>query len=157
MPGKKQKPEDRKSAMPSTTPSAPNKSVQGESRRVPLEDVVLGVLSLAAQNGQTRVRIRRFYDAFGDLLEEYPQFFTGIDFARTQDYAYSKSLDSALQHWIGYGLELPNPQLQYVETDPELVADHLAWLRDEYGQEFIDELTPMAERFAISARKPEDP
>lgn len=113
-------------------------------RRYPLNHIVIGVLSLAAQNGVTRVPNRLLYRAFADLVEQSPDSFPPMRFTRTGSSAYSKRFEDALQSLIGYSVELPNPRLKDIVTGPDAATRHLAWLEEVDGHPFIEELRLLA-------------
>jgi len=116
-----------------------------------LSDVVLGILSLAATEGRTKIPILEFFGTFAHLKEEYGGVLPTIIFTKTWRSAYSKGLDRALQELVGCGVGLPNPQLQNLEVTPDAAQRHLAWLEAKYGLEAVKQLKPLADRFRTHA------
>lgn len=126
-------------------------------RNLPLDDLVLAVLSLAAKKGRTKIPLKEFYKAFAQLVDEHGGLFPPMLFTETGDSAYSKRLDDALQLLLGYGVDLPNPVLRYLEV-PEDVADHhLTWLHRKYDKDdfpsWIDDLQPIVDQFVSKVSK----
>ena len=117
------------------------------NRPVPLRKTVLAVLSLAAEEGQTRIPITQIYRRFADLVEKYPGLFPPMLFTKGPYSAYSKRLDDALQSLIGYDVELPNPRLQFTEISKEAAKRRLARLKDAYGEEYLAAVQPIARDF----------
>jgi hypothetical protein len=114
---------------------------------VPLRDTVLAILSLVSKQGKTRVPLTEIYEIFADLAEKYPDRFPGLAFMRTPFTTYSKRLDDAIQDWVGYSIDVPNPTLQYVEIGSNAAERHLTWLRDRYGSEWLDSLNIVGTEF----------
>lgn len=112
-----------------------------------LKDVVIAILSVAARRGSTKVPLKIVYEAFADAAEALPGVFAGVGFTRTPHYVYSKPLDSAIQEWVGYGIDVTNPELQYLEVTPEAAERHLTRLERRYGRAFLDVLSPGVDRF----------
>ncbi|MEK6712535.1 MAG: hypothetical protein AABZ64_18360 [Nitrospinota bacterium] len=114
---------------------------------VPLKHMVLAILSHVAKKGGTRIPIMEVYRVFAELVDEKKEAFPPLVFTKTAYSAYSKRLDDAIQSFIGYGIELPNPSLQYAEIGEEAADRHLSWLSSKYGQDYIESLRSMADRF----------
>jgi len=110
-----------------------------------LKDEVLGLLSDAAIKGTERIKITDFYRAFAQLAEQYPNEFPPMVFTRAGNSAYSKRLDSAVQSLVGYSVNLPNPQLQYLELSRDTAERHMDWLRETYGEGPVRELSRLGD------------
>ncbi len=117
------------------------------SRRYPLSDIVLAVLSHAATGGRTRIPLFGLYRAFGDLIDEASEEFPPMRFSRTPFSTYSKRLEDAIQALVGYAIELPNPRLRHVETAPTAAARHLRWLHEKHGDAFTRWSASVTDRF----------
>ncbi|MCH7605080.1 hypothetical protein IID24_03785 [Patescibacteria group bacterium] len=114
-------------------------------QQVPLQHVVLAILSLAAERGQTRMAFVDFFRAFADLKDEFGDTLPPMVFTRTVgSAAYSKRLDDALGS-IGSSIDLRLPR--HLELRQDIAHRHLRWLREKYGQERIDNLQPIVKRF----------
>ncbi len=114
---------------------------------ISLRDTVLGLISLMASQGRTRVPITEFFKIFGDLHEKFSSLLPPMLFTHTAHSAYSKQLDDALQSLVGYSVELPNPTLQCIELQDQVAKRHLIWLEKKFGRNFIDCLEPFARSF----------
>lgn len=85
------------------------------------------------------------YHIFADLSEQFPDIFPTLWFNRTtpdDDYAYSKPLDSALQHLIPFSISIPSPSFQRLELTRDQAEAHLKCLQKKYPQ-VIEELAPV--------------
>ena len=114
---------------------------------VPLKHRVLAILSLAASKRRMRLPITAFYDIFATIVEQFPDMFPGLAINRTRHYAYSKQLDSALQELVGYSVDVPNPELQFVEIDPDAASRIIARLHERYSSALGSKLTPVVTVF----------
>lgn len=126
--------------------------MEASAKRAPLvqqslRDIVLGMLSIAAVSGTTKVPLTEFYRAFEAVVEAHRDMFPPLRFTKNAYSVYSKRLDDALQSLVGYSIELPNPQLQFLEIKEDAAKRHLAWLSDKYGPDVIDNLKPLAGEF----------
>jgi len=121
---------------------------------LPLKDLVLAMLSLAAVQGKNRIPIVKFYQIFADMADDLPPMFPPLIFTRTSYSAYSKRLDDALQFWVGYGVEVPNPGLKHIQVMGESAERHLDWFKERYGEEKLEALRPLVAQF-ISDLGPE--
>ena len=115
--------------------------------RVRVQDLVLGILSLASDRGVTQFPLVELFHGFADLADQFPTVIPFV-FERAPYTVYSKAFDDALQSLIGYSVALPNPQLQYIELAPEAARRHVTGLRAKYGDEFISALAPASENLA---------
>lgn len=113
--------------------------------RQSLKDEVLGLLSDAALKGKERIKITDFYRAFAQLAEQNPNDFPPMVFTRAGNSAYSKRLDTAVQSLVGYSVNLPNPQLQYLELSRDTAQRHMDWLRDTYGEDAVVTLSRLGD------------
>lgn len=115
---------------------------------VPLRDRLFTVLSAAAKQGQTRVPIKKFYEIFADLKNEFPKVFPDVTFTQTPYYVYSKRLEDALNHWIMYGINIIIPNGHgYFEVTYETAERHLIRMRERYEFDFIDEINLVVAKF----------
>jgi len=112
-----------------------------------LRDMVLGMLSIAAVEGRTKVPLTEFSGAFEAVVEKYRDMFPPMRFTKNADSVYSKRLDEALQSFIGGSIDLPNPQLQFLQVEKDAAKRHLAWLNDKYGTDVVDSLKPLTKEF----------
>ena len=112
--------------------------------RVRGQDLVLGILSLAADRGVTQFPLVDLFHCFADLSEQFPTLIPFV-FERAPYTVYSKAFDDALQSLVGYSVALPNPQLQYIELAPEAARRHVTGLKAKYGDEFISSLAPASQ------------
>ena len=126
-------------------------------RKVPLKFVVLAMLSLASQQGQTKTPVIKLYKAIANLTEEFSGVFPPMVFTRTEYSAYSKRLDDALQELVGSSVDLPNPRLRELVLPPEIAEGHLTFLREKYGTSMIDNLQPIVERLVDEINRQPDP
>jgi len=110
-----------------------------------LKDEVLGLLSDAALKGKGKIKITDFYRAFAQLAEQHPDEFPPMVFTRAGNSAYSKRLDSAVQSLVGYSVNLPNPELQYLELGADTAQRHMDWLRDTYGDDAVGGLSRLGD------------
>jgi hypothetical protein len=119
-----------------------------------LRDMVLGVLSVAAVKGTTKVPLTEFFTAFEAVVGAYPDRFPPMHFTRNACSVYSKKLDDALQSFVGGSIELPNPSLQFLEVKEDAAKRHLAWLSDKYETDVASSLTPLTEEFLARVQHP---
>ena len=123
----------------------PHENVSVGAVRVPLKDRVLAVMSLTAQNGLNRIPILELFSAFAEVSNKFPARFPELVFSQNAESAYSKQLDSAIQDRIGYGVDLPNPSLQYFEISQDSASRHLTWLKEKYGSDYLSGLKPVVD------------
>jgi hypothetical protein len=121
-----------------------------------LRDMVLGMLSIAAVEGTTKVPLAEFFGAFESVVVAHPDMFPPMYFTKNAYSVYSKRLDDALQSLVGYSIELPNPQLQFLEIKKDAAKRHLTWLNDKYGADVINNLKPLAGEFLHRVARPAD-
>jgi hypothetical protein len=95
-----------------------------------LRDMVLGMLSVAAVKGTTRVPLTDFFGAFEAVVEAHPDRFPPMHFTKNACSVYSKRLDDAVQSFVGGSIELPNPSLQFLEIKQDAAKRHIAWLSE---------------------------
>jgi hypothetical protein len=112
-----------------------------------MQDLVLGILSLAADRGVTQFPLVELFRCFADLSDRFPTVIPFV-FERAPYTVYSKAFDDALQALVGYSVDLPNPQLQYIELAPEAARRHVTGLRAKYGDGFISSLAPASQDLA---------
>lgn len=112
-----------------------------------LRDMVLGMLSIAAIEGTTKIPLTEFSGAFEAVVEAHRDMFPPMHFTKNAYSVYSKRLDEALQSFIGGSIDLPNPHLQFLEVREDAAKRHLAWLKDKYGADVIDNLKPLTSEF----------
>ena len=112
-----------------------------------LRDMVLGMLSVAAVKGTTRVPLTDFYGAFEAVVEAHPDRFPPMHFTRNACSVYSKRLDDAVQSFVGGSIELPNPSLQFLEIKQDAARRHIAWLSDKYDTDIARNLEPLTKEF----------
>jgi hypothetical protein len=124
-----------------------------ERERPELKHKVLAILSLAATKGCDKVPDVRIFELFARLVDAHPDVFPGLRFVRTKHYTYSKQLDSAIQSWVGCGLDLPNPKLQTEQILPDRAERHLRRLEVRFGQEFVQQLEPLADQLTRDLRQ----
>lgn len=111
-----------------------------------LRDMVLALLSLASQKGFAQIPLSRFYRLMAALSEQFPHSFRGVAFIGSGATLYSKEVESALDHWINFGVDIVLPDGKgCTEITRDVVADHLAYLHDEYGAPMIVALDQMAD------------
>jgi hypothetical protein len=120
-----------------------------------LRDMVLGMLSIAAVEGRTRVPLTEFSGAFEAVVEKHRDMFPPMRFTKNADSVYSKRLDEALQSFIGGSIDVPNPQLQFLQVEKAAARRHLAWLRDKYGTGAVDSLKPLTKEFLARLSSPD--
>jgi hypothetical protein len=138
--------------MPAIASSTPVDS----SLRDSLRDIVLGMLSHAAVEGTTRVPLGEFQRAFEVVVVGHRNMFPPMHFTKSAYSVYSKRLDDALQSVVGFSVDLPNPQLQFLEVTKDAAKRHLAWLEDKYGRSAVDKLKPLAKAFVSEAARSGD-
>jgi len=119
-----------------------------------LRDTVLGMLSVAAVKGTTKVPLTEFFRAFAAVVDAHPDRFPPMHFTKNACTVYSKRLDDALQSFVGGSIELPNPSLQFLEVKEDAAKRHLAWLSDKYETDVASNLTPLTEEFLASVQRP---
>lgn len=115
--------------------------------RVRAQDLVLGILSLAADRGVTQFPLVDLFHCFADLSDQFPTVIPFV-FERAPYTVYSKAFDDALQSLVGYSVALPNPQLQYIELAPEAARRHVTGLKARYGDDFVSSLAPASQNLA---------
>src|SRR5687767_4370742 len=108
--------------------------------RIPLRDRVLAWLSLASHKGYPHIPLGRFYKLMQAMSKQFPEHFVRVDFGHLR--SYSKALDTALHHWVGYGVDLVIEELDCIEVTHKLAQRHLAWLREKYGTDAVAALEP---------------
>jgi hypothetical protein len=118
-----------------------------------LRDMVLGMLSVAAVKGTTRVPLTDFFGAFEAVVEAHPDRFPPMHFTRNACSVYSKRLDDAVQSFVGGSIELPNPSLQFLEIKQDAARRHIAWLSDKYSTDIASNLEPLTEEFLTSVQR----
>ncbi len=121
-----------------------------------LRDAVLAILSMAAVEGTTRVRLTEFYKAFAGVVDNHRDMFPPMLFTRNAYSVYSKRLDDAVQSLVGYSIELPNPELQHLEVAVDAAERHLGRLRDRYTADKINRLKPLVAEFLKSVGESAD-
>jgi hypothetical protein len=122
--------------------------------QLPLPDLVLALLSLAAQKGVSRVPMKCFYLVMANTRAHFPEVFTGLVFNGPPDNPYSKALDSALQRWICWGVNIVIPDGQEcTEVTDKMAERHLVRLKEEYGTEVIAGLEPTVQYFIDQLKK----
>ena len=118
-----------------------------------LRDMVLGMLSVAAVKGTTKVPLTDFYGAFEAVVEAHPSQFPPMHFTKNACSVYSKRLDDAIQSFVGGSIELPNPRLQFLEVKVDAAKRHLAWLDEKYHTDIATDLTPLADEFLARVKE----
>ncbi len=118
-----------------------------------LRDMVLGMLSLAAVEGKSRVPLTEFYRAFEAVVDAHRDMFPPMHFTKNAYSVYSKRLDDALQSIVGFSIELPNPHLQFLEVKDDAAKRHLAWLNEKYGKDTLDKLKGLTNEFVKQAER----
>jgi hypothetical protein len=118
-----------------------------------LRDMVLGMLSVAAVKGTTRVPLTDFFGAFEGVVEAHPDRFPPMHFTRNACSVYSKRLDDAVQSFVGGSIELPNPSLQFLEIKQDAARRHIAWLSDKYATDIASNLEPLTEEFLTRVQR----